>query len=202
MLDTTADGTNMSNFRQTAFAALAIVLALLVGVAVSQFPMNDESGEAPAVNQPLSSVKEKQSPIQDSEPVIGVSIGTRHRAYPLADLWAPDRHILNDLFDETPLSVTFCNLDNCVKAFTDNTRSDTLELSNGGANPRKARKMLLIVQGRAFEQDTLLPLDGDTEHPFPYQPVDAIRTTWGKWRAAHPETELRANGQLYAPGTW
>ena len=105
------------------------------------------------------------------------------------------------LFDDEPLSVTFCNLDNCVKAFTDHTRNRTLGISNGGANPRKARKMLLVVQGRSFEQDTLLPVDGDTHHPFPYQPVEAIRTTWGEWLLKHPQTELRAKGRLYAPGT-
>ena len=167
--------------------------------------MLGESSE-PAEPQPFvqlsPSVKDEKPHLRDTEPVIGVTLGDRHRAYPLADLWPPDRHILNDLFDETPVSVTFCDLDNCVKAFTDNTKAGALELSNGGPNPQKARKMVLITQGRAFEQDTLLPLDGNSERPFPYQPVQAVRTTWGEWRANHPKTELRANGKLYAPGSW
>ena len=205
MSDTIAEGTSKSAWRKSVFTVFAVVVALLLGVAISQLTRLDESGEPaepPAFVQLPSSANDGKPRMRDSEPVIGVTLGDRHRAYILADLWAPSQHVLNDQFDETPVTVTFCDLDNCVKAFTDNTKSGKLELRNGGANPRKARRMLLITQGRAFEQDTLLPIDGDKEHPFPYQTVAAIRTTWGEWRADHPKTELRANDKVYAPGSW
>ena len=59
--------------------------------------------------------------------------------------------------------------------------------------------MVLTTGGRKFEHDTGKPLDGDTQKPFPYQEVKAVRTTWGEWLADHPDTELRANSRLYPP---
>lgn len=60
--------------------------------------------------------------------------------------------------------------------------------------------MLLEVGGRKFEQDSLQPVDGDVQKPFPYQEVSAVRTTWKQWRADHPETGLHAHNRLYPPG--
>ncbi len=138
-------------------------------------------------------------PYSDDTPVIGVTLGNRYRAYLLADLWDADRHVQNDIFDDVPVSVTFCDLSNCLKAFTDETRGRPLDLKNGGPHPSKARRMVLSAGGRIFEHDTGLPLDGNTSRPFPYAAVPAVRTNWGKWRTAHPDTEFRANGRLYPP---
>jgi hypothetical protein len=177
-------------------AGLAVVGVCVVGFLIGHRSPQPESGELPP---PAPTPDPDRVPYRDDTQVIGVTLGDRHRAYLLADLWRPDRHVQNDLFDDIPVSVTFCDLDNCVKAFTDDTRGRPLDLRNGGPHPKKSRKMILGVGGRTFEQDTGRPLDGDTDRPFPYAAVPAVRTTWGEWRTAHPDTDLRANGRLYPP---
>jgi hypothetical protein len=181
--------------------ALVLLAAGGVGLGVARLSLpgaaDDTASTATPATRPVLPMPVPPLPVEDDTPVIGVTLGDQHRAYLLADLWWPDRHVLNDQVGEVPLSVTFCNLSNCVRAFTADTRGQPLDLASGGRHPHKARKMVLRVGGRTFEQETGEPLDGDTRRPFPYQPVAAVRTTWGQWRADHPKTELRANGQLY-----
>lgn len=138
-------------------------------------------------------------PVTDTTPVIGVTVGTRHRAYLLSDYWAPPRHVQNDSIGTTPVTVTFCNLSNCVLAVAGDDNGPPLPVTNGGRHPTKAGRMVLSYGGRKFEQETLAPLDGDTARPFPYKTVPAERTTWGEWSAKHPDTDLSGNGQLYTP---
>jgi hypothetical protein len=138
--------------------------------------------------------------VPDGVEVIGVAIGDRYRAYALSDLWFPDRHVLSDRVGNTPISVTFCNLGNCARAFAGAEGDPTLPLTNGGQHPSKPWRMILSVNGRKFEQDTLDPLDGESAQPFPYRSLDAVRTTWGEWKAKHPDSEFQANGRTYPPG--
>lgn len=195
------DDSQPSPWRSRGLTALVLLAAGGVGLGIARLSLPESADEAASTTtpatRPVLSMPVPPLPIEDDTPVIGVTLGQQYRAYPLADLWWPDRHVLNDQVGEVPLSVTFCNLSNCVRAFTADTRGQTLDLASGGRHPDKARQMVLLVGGRKFEQETGEPLDGDTRRPFPYRGVAAVRTTWGRWRADHPKTELRANGQLY-----
>lgn len=197
MSSTDSTPTPRSQLRQVAIVVLALGTVGLFGLLLSQRPQQ-EPVPVPVVELPPPP-DDDRVPYPDATPVIGVSLGERHRAYLLADLWQPDQHVQNDLFDDVPVSVTFCNLDNCVKAFTADVRGKPLELKVGGPHPDKVRKMLLNLGGRKFEQDTGRPLDGDSSRPFPHAAVPAERTTWGAWRTSHPNTEFRAKGRLYPP---
>lgn len=180
---------------------IGLGVAAAIAVAVV-FAMNSIPGEPDAATRPPAPVRPPvpdRTSVQDQDPVIGVTLGQRHRAYLLADLYRPDNAVKNDLFDDVPVSVTFCSLDKCVRAFTHQSRGEPLVLGVGGADPNRSRKMLLQIKDRKFEQDTGRPMDGDTTRPFPYTPVPSTLTTWGEWKTAHPHTELRAHGVLYPP---
>ncbi len=179
--------------------ALPLILVALVcvagfGLGVLTTPPQPPDPPPPAATGP--------KPFPDDTPVIGVSLNGRHRAYELAGLWQPPDHVFNDLWGDVPVSVTFCNLDNCVRAFTsEQIRGDWLKIRNGGADPWHSRKMLLEVGDTKYEQETVKPVVGDRTKQFPYSSVDAVRTTWGEWRKLHPESELYAGGQLRSPTT-
>jgi hypothetical protein len=178
------------------------ILLGVVGAGLALIPL---LGDVAVIVPPEPTVAPTQPPdadsgsVPDSVEVIGVAIDDRHRAYALSDLWFPERHVLNDMVGNTPISVTFCNLGNCVRAFAGAAGDPTLPLTNGGRHPSKSWRMILSVNGRKFEQDTLDPLDGDNLQPFPYRSLDAVRTTWGAWKAKHPDSEFQANGHTYPP---
>ncbi len=179
-----------------------IILGLTAGaVLLAQLTMPDEPEPTPAPLPPTAFVAPLADtwPVLDATPVIGVSVGTRHRAYLLANLWSPQNHVLNDTLGTTPLTVTFCNLNNCTCAFTGEDGAGPLRVTNGGRHPTLPRQMVLLHGGRRFDQETLEPLDKDKEKPFPYKPAEAMRTTWAEWHAKHPDTELYANGRVYTP---
>src|SRR5262249_42944941 len=43
--------------------------------------------------------------------------------------------------------------------------------------------------GALYYQSTTRPLSADAA-PFPFQQLPIVQTTWGKWRASHPDTTL------------
>jgi hypothetical protein len=186
-----------------------LALAVCVGLWLATAPMRaNKPAEVtvPAVPPTAAPepVRELVPPLADDTPVIGVSMNGRHRAYALSDLWRPADHVLNDMWDDVPVTVTFCNLGNCVRSYTGNLRNETLRIQNGGANPLRPRTMLLKVGNTSYEQETGVPVstpnsppsDG-TPTPFPFETTPSERTTWGEWKAKHPDTEARVAGRLY-----
>jgi hypothetical protein len=155
---------------------------------------------APVTPEPAGEWAVPQAAVlDDDEPVVGVSVGGRHRAYPLAELWLPGSHVLNDTVGLAPVTVTYCNLEDCARAFTADRRDGRpLDVENGGPNPLRARAMLLTVGDARYDQKTGQPVRGDRK-PFPYPELATERTTWGRWRAAHPDTDAWVRGQVVGP---
>jgi hypothetical protein len=137
----------------------------------------------------------------DSTPVIGVSADGRHRAYVLTAFMRPDSHVYNDLLGDVPVTVTFCDLDNRVQVFTAPSRGRPLDVTVGGSDSCRPRKMLLGVKSARtrYWQDTGLPLDDDAASPFPYARTESVRTTWGEWRQAHPDTDVYVGKLPFTP---
>jgi hypothetical protein len=127
--------------------------------------------------------------LDDKAPIIGVSVDGEHRAYALKSLMQPDTHVVNDFVGSKPVTVTFCDVDDCVQVFTAPNQSQPLEIKVGGSNRLRPTKMLLKIGSNYFWQDTLKPL-GDDPPIFPFATIDYVRTTWGKWREAHPNSDL------------
>jgi hypothetical protein len=99
----------------------------------------------------------------------------------------PDYHIINDLIGLVPVSITYCNINRCARAFTQEG-AKTLDIAVGGQH--NLRELLLLVDGALFHQDDLKPYDpGRGSASFPYQQVPLTVTTWGKWKKLHPNTQ-------------
>jgi len=170
-----------------------VVLGLmLAGVAVLILNSDNEPKlETPETASKRSSelIDKARLSLSDSAPVIGVSLNGKHRAYPIQLMMRPDQHVLNDLYGDQPLSVTYCDVDKCVRVFTDPSRKQRLDLNVGGSNASRAGKLLLKVGERLYWQDSGAPLEATNKSSLPFTKVDHVETTWGKWRESHPDTD-------------
>src|SRR5262245_51141347 len=113
-----------------AVAATSCLLAVAVAVAHRAVPGTAAGGAAP---RPVFGELSEMFPVvslpptrdaasarlDDHAEVIGVSAGGRFRAYELASLAPADRHALNDVVGGVAVTVTYCNMSNCVRVFTD-----------------------------------------------------------------------------------
>jgi hypothetical protein len=124
--------------------------------------------------------------------VIGVTAGNRHRAYAIAALWNIDDHVVNDVVGGVPVTVAYCNRTECTKVFTSPSGNQPLEVAVGGfvGTPGSSLDgaMLLRLGSSYYLQDTGEQLSGWSS--FPYPEAEFERTTWGKWRKAHPDTDV------------
>jgi hypothetical protein len=123
--------------------------------------------------------------LRDEEMVIGVVVGAEARAYRLASLADRRRHVVNDLLDGAPVSVTYCDLTDCVRVFRGDPGGVPLPISTAGTYDER---LLLRVDGVDYFQDAGTAFDDD--RPFPYPAASFEQTTWGAWRAAHPDTTV------------
>lgn len=125
--------------------------------------------------------------LADSDQVLGVSVGGRHRAYALSALrGAPDRHIVNDHVGGRPLSITACPMSSRVRVFIGPPGDDLLPVAFGGYVKRR----LIIRAGEGFYYHDLLEPATEEGTPFPLTEHPYERTTWKQWRTAHPETDV------------
>lgn len=129
--------------------------------------------------------------IGEDEEVIGIALGGEHRAYLVAALSRrPDFHIVNDLIAGRPLTVTYCDIARCARAFTSEERGEPLDISVAGLH-RVGAQLVLKVGERMYLQKTGAALGPESETAsFPYPTHDLIQTTWGRWRRSHPDTTV------------
>ena len=116
--------------------------------------------------------------LADDARVIGVSVGEHHRAYAVSALSTMGSHVVNDLLDESPISVTYCDQTDCARVLTSAERGAPVDLSVGGW---VGGQMALQYQNAQYPQSSSrLPL---ADFPFTV-------TTWKVWRDQHPGTDL------------
>jgi len=122
--------------------------------------------------------------------VIGVIVGDQPRAYLLQGMATIDYHVVNDMLNDTPIAVTYCNQSECVQVFTSKDGSKTpLELQVGG---RIGKNMMIADHGqRFFQKQKIKPV---VEYP-------SERTTWGQWKKEHPESDIYLGNPSAAPET-
>jgi hypothetical protein len=138
---------------------------------------------APGVRCPPVRPADDASVADDAE-VVGVGVAGRARAYLLKALAPTTSHVVNDLVADVPVTVTYCDRTGCVRAFTDNSRGNPLDVWAGGYH----NGLLLKIGPVFFQQDS-----GESLSPgqkFPYRRLEYQRTTWKAWKAAHPDTEI------------
>jgi hypothetical protein len=146
--------------------------------------------EVPGIREPLAhSAADVQ--LADAAEVIGISVGGRVRAYLVDALNLPDRHVVNDLLGDTPITVTFCPRTDCVRVYSDPSSHEPLPIVLGGWMERyEDRTILLLVGTTRYRQDTGQPLEPGAAAPLSYPQINFVRTSWKEWRAAHPETDI------------
>jgi hypothetical protein len=129
-----------------------------------------------------------EAPWNDEDQVIGVVVRGQARAYLVSALSRPDRHVINDRIGQIPVSITYCNIDLCARAFTKEGTDSHLDLAVGGQH--NFRGLLLLVGNARFYQNSLEPYEpGQPLSRFPYQELPLTVTTWKTWRELHPNTQ-------------
>lgn len=145
----------------------------------------------PAVRQPPA-VAASAAGLADADEVIGVVLIGTARAYPLRALGgAPQNHVINDLVGGRPLTVTYCDIGQCVRVFT-HPGSEPLAINIAGM---WQGEMALHVDGRVYGQRSGNSVDPRHADPFPFEAVEFERTTWKRWREAHPDTDVSVGGK-------
>lgn len=128
--------------------------------------------------------------LADDEAVIGIEAAGKFRAYHQHAMSAKSRHVLNDVVGGKAVTVTFCDLDDCARAYGGDEASAPLDIGLAGLDEGG---MVLRVDSIAYYQKTAEaadPVVGKAVPPFPYAPFPLTRTTWGEWKALHPDTDL------------
>ena len=135
----------------------------------------------PGIRQP-STVPVAEATLADDARVIGVTAGGRHRAYSVQVMSGMTSHVVNDLVDDVPVSVSYCDQTDCTRVFAGRPGSSPLELSTGGW---VRGEMALRYGDQQYSQTaTDIPLQ---DHPF-------VVTTWKEWREQHPDTDVFVGG--------
>jgi hypothetical protein len=150
----------------------------------------------PGIQQPPTHPAAAAS-LHDDEEVLGIVAGGRSRAYRVSAMArGPEEHIVNDVLAEVPITVTYCDISRCSRAFTGPERGVSLDVRQGGLYMRDKsgvgeRRMMLEIGGTNFFQDSGQPVEprpGLSALPYPDYPL--VRTTWGAWKQSHPETDV------------
>jgi hypothetical protein len=119
--------------------------------------------------------------------VLGVVVAGKSRAYLLKALSPETNHVVNDMIQGKPVSVTYCNRTGCARVFTRDS-PEPLDLGVGGY----CEGLLLHVDGELYDQITGRAVSGDQDIPFSTLPHEV--TVWGDWRKDHPETGIYIGG--------
>ncbi|MDA1097990.1 MAG: DUF3179 domain-containing protein [Proteobacteria bacterium] len=99
----------------------------------------------PSIDQPRFVAAAEAEGLAQTEPVIGLTINGKSRAYPLSVLiW---HEIVNDVFAGVPVAVTFCPLCNAAVVFDRRVAGETLEFGTTG----KLRYSDLVMYDRQSE---------------------------------------------------
>jgi hypothetical protein len=122
--------------------------------------------------------------LADEEPVVSLTLGDEHRAYPVQIMvW---HEIVNDTVAGRPVSVTYCPLCNSALAFDRRLGDRVLTLGTSGRlylsdlvmYDRQTESLWSQIEGRAIAG----VLTGERLERIPVQTVG-----WAQWRAAHPD---------------
>jgi Protein of unknown function (DUF3179) len=132
--------------------------------------------------------------LPDDEPVLGVLANGKARAYRRQAFAGIVNHVVNDVVGETPVTVTHCDRSGCSRVFTGDGK-DPLPFKTGGF----LDGMLIYIDGVFYDQSTGEAMNDPSARQIPYQHLGFEETTWGKWRAAHPNTDVYLGSPAEGP---
>lgn len=118
--------------------------------------------------------------IEDKVSVIGVTVNGEHRAYRMLGMSMVETHVVNDVIQSVPVTVTYCDLRRCVRVFSKSGLVDVpLNVRVGGFNDQTG--LLLIIDGEVVPQ---------ASDSLALKRLDATVMSWKEWKAAHPDTGI------------
>src|SRR5260370_17701125 len=98
------------------------------------------------IRQPPT-VAAQNAHLKDDDEVIGLEVEGKHRAYLVRAFAGPTRHVVNDLINQVPVTVTHCDRNGCTNVFSGSEKGKALEISLGGV---VHDKLLLRLDDGAF----------------------------------------------------
>lgn len=132
----------------------------------------------PGVRNPEMLSAEDATLLADDDRVVGVIVDDQSRAYAVRALAFMQSLVVNDFLNQTPVTISYCNRKDHVRAFTKKGRNAPLELDVGGWS---GDELLLRLGGQFYRQSS------------PELSLDELkfeRTTWLDWRTKHPQTKV------------
>lgn len=150
-----------------------------------------------------ATVAASEARIADDEVVFGVEAGGKARAYQLRAMSAIEQHIVNDMVGGVPVSVLYCDMSDCARAYAGEAGGEPLPIRMAGALDRK---MVVKIDGTFYDQDTGERLEGTNRPantraggpPIPFAAQPLVRTTWKEWKRLHPDSDVYA-GEAEGP---
>lgn len=138
----------------------------------------------PAIDNPRFEAAGDVDWLTDAEPVIALSRGTEHRAYPVQILtW---HEIVNDTVAGEPVAVTYCPLCNSALAFEREVGERLLSFGTSGRLYLSALVMYDRQTESLWSQIERTAIAGVlTGTELELVPVTMV--CWSDWRTAHPE---------------
>jgi Protein of unknown function (DUF3179) len=134
--------------------------------------------------------------LPDDEPVIGIVSHSKSRAYRIKAFAGMTNHVVNDVLDGVPVSVTHCDRDGCSRVYT-GPGVEPLKIVTGGY----ANGLLLLIDGVFYHQTDGRPTYDPDGSRLPHELHKFEETTWGKWRVAHPDTDVFIDAPPGNPST-
>jgi hypothetical protein len=185
--------------------ALAAVAAVMIPVTNGQAPARPavDGAAAPRDEHPPvfahAPVASAAAPLPDDDMVIGLVVEGHARAYPVRSLWEESGHTVNDAIGGQPVAVSMCPLSGVGAAFSRRSGRETLEI---GSLKDVDRGSLVLYDRRSHTHYRLLTGEGfaGPRAGSHLERLPTVFTTWGRWRAAHPETTVHmspADGRDY-----
>ena len=168
------------------------------GVLIDDRPLGDPDpcprGCIPALDDPVVTSAVEGSWYPDDGIVFGVTIGEEARAYPKNIMEVHE--MVNDTLGGRRIAIPYCTLCGSAQAYLTDAvagRVEPLVMRTTGLLSRSNKVMYELTTFSVFDTFVGEALSGPLQDQHvALDMVPVVTSTWGDWRAAHPETTIVA----------
>ncbi|WP_247743515.1 DUF3179 domain-containing (seleno)protein [Shimia sp. R10_1] len=165
------------------------------GVLIDDRPFDttdDPCNCIPAADNPEVSSAEEARWLADDAVVFGVEVNGEYRAYPRRIMEV--REMVNDTLGGRDLGIPYCTLCGAAQAYFTDQMPLGVErpvLRTSGLLIRSNKVMYDITSGSVFDTFLGKAVTGPlAKRGIQLEQASVVTTTWGAWKAAHPETTV------------
>ena len=150
----------------------------------------------PAIDNPVVTDVAGAGWLDDDDVVFGITLNGESRAYPRSAMEV--REMVNDTLGGRDLGIPYCTLCGSAQAFFTDETPDGVErpiLRTSGLLSRSNKVMYDLNSQSVFDTFFGTALTGPlSEIGVTLEQASVLTTTWGDWRAEHPDTTVLAEG--------